>query len=62
MSKYEGQGGFGSSDMYGDMSPGGGNSMFDAATTQEAAALAAAKVCAMYVVCGLSLLYVYLCV
>ena len=49
MSKFEGQAGFGSSDMYGDVSPGGGNSMFDAATTQEAAALAAAKVCVVYV-------------
>ena len=44
MSKYEGQAGFGSGDMYGDSSPSGGSSMFDAATASDAAAVAAAKV------------------
>lgn len=44
MSRYEGQAGFGSGDMYGDRSPGGASSMFDAATASDAAAVAAAKV------------------
>ena len=38
------QAGFGSSEVYGYGDSGGANSMFDAATTSEAAALAAAKV------------------
>ena len=45
------QAGFGSSDVYGYGDGGGSNSMFDAATTSEAAALAAAKVPAVRFLC-----------
>jgi len=52
MSKFEGQSGFGSGDLYGGHGSNSnrssafeGTSLFDAASTSEAAVLAAAKVC-----------------
>jgi hypothetical protein len=56
MSKFEGQAGFGSSDMYGEGSRSGGgvSSMFDAATAGDAAALAAAKVLCPHTLLSLS--------